>query len=195
MRLEDALLQVVLDVDAFPDQEAAAWCESVIAGGADIVRVRPRELARSALEAMRDICRREDALLVMENDAACAAGLGADGVHLSGPSESVGEARATAGDKCILGISSTTLDEARLALELGVDYLVHEAGAESGIAAAALRGIACVPIFAGRIRALADARAVTGSGLLRLAVDASAMGRENVTAQVAEFARIMGRCI
>jgi thiamine-phosphate pyrophosphorylase len=108
----------------------------VIAGGARVlqVRIKPRvgtvtaaaapagELLRVAAMARR-VCDEAGAALVVNDRVDVALAAGADGVHLGQTDLPLAEARALAGGRLWIGISTHDLEQVRAALAGGADYL------------------------------------------------------------------------
>jgi thiamine-phosphate diphosphorylase len=116
------------------DDEALARA-LVIAGGARVlqVRIKPRggapagapgarELIRIASVARR-VCDEAGAALVVNDRVDVALAAGADGVHLGQTDLPLAEARALAGGRLWIGISTHDLAQVRAALAGGADYL------------------------------------------------------------------------
>ena len=110
MRLEDAFLYMILDASGGAAPEEV--CAAAIAGGVDIIHASSSEMDRSRLAAVREICRRDDALLVVSDDAAAASAVDADGVHLGSVEDSIGQARAIMGGAGVLGVSTQSGNDA-----------------------------------------------------------------------------------
>ena len=191
MRLEDALLYVILE--KVPTGGVGAFCEAAIAGGVDVIHLG-RALAGEA-SAAGDVCRRDDALLIISDDAAVAVANAADGTHISDASEPVGQYRAAMGEAGLVGVSTRNRNDALLALEMGVDYLLHWEGVACAAAFASLPGAAGNALFAAGLTGLDDARAVVASGVYRLCLDATALDGDDVTGSAAAYSRILGRSI
>ncbi len=196
MRLEDAALYLELDVPLTNPDAAAALAAAAIAGGADILETPGGDtIGRAVLEAIVAVCRRDDALVVVRDDCAFAAAGGADGVLLSRPDASPGQARAVLGMDALLGMRSHTVDEARLALEVGIDFLVHVGGGASPGVFAALPGAAGNILYAGGIEGPDVGAAVVSGGVYRLCVKASGVPDGALTPYVAAYSRLLGRCL
>lgn len=93
------------------------------------VRLKPRgkrietdELVRVARMARR-ICDRANIPLVVNDRVDVALIAGADGVHLGQTDLPIGEARAIAGARLFVGVSTHDLEQVRAACAAGADYL------------------------------------------------------------------------
>jgi len=194
MKLEDAFLYFVADLSGMDPEGAVGMCSDAIAGGADVIQLRGEGVQPAAGDILR-VCREEEALLVIGQDASAAVDLGADGVHLDSVSDGIGQARAIIGMDSMVGVSSNTLEDAQLALEIGVDYVIHCAGTRCSGDLAGIGAGAGVPLFAGGIDSFADAGQLVESGVFRLCVESRTVGDGAVRDQVASFARLIGRSI
>src|SRR5204863_3257168 len=75
-------------------------------------------------ERVRNACTRHGALYIVNDRADLAAALGADGLHVGQEDLPVPLARRVIGEAALLGVSASSLDEARAADEdRDVDYL------------------------------------------------------------------------
>lgn len=105
----------------------AAQVNELVAGGARLIQLREKnspsgDFYYSALEAMR--AARDAGVQIIINDRVdVALGIGADGVHLGQNDLSPDSARKILGDEAIIGFSTHTLEQARRALSLPVDYI------------------------------------------------------------------------
>ncbi|HXV13427.1 MAG TPA: thiamine phosphate synthase, partial [Candidatus Krumholzibacteria bacterium] len=119
-------LHVITDVvvqDRYSHEELA---EMACAGGADVVQLRDKLLARDAFaetaRRVAAICRRHGVRLIVNDYADVAREVEADGVHLGRTDLSIREARALLGPRAILGASTGTLEQAEQAEREGADY-------------------------------------------------------------------------
>ena len=116
----------VITPDAAPDV-VVDIATAAARGGADIVQLRHKTLARGEL---LDLARRVRAVtagagvLFVVNDHVDIALLSeADGVHLGPDDLSIASARRVAGDRLLIGASASNPEAARLAIAAGADYL------------------------------------------------------------------------
>jgi len=116
----------VITADAPPWRviEAAA---SSLRGGADILQLRHKGLARGELltlaRKLREIASDSGALFIVNDHVDIALLSDADGVHLGPDDLSIAAARRVAGDRLLIGASASSPDAARAAIENGADYL------------------------------------------------------------------------
>jgi thiamine-phosphate pyrophosphorylase len=124
-RLRTAHLYVITP-DAEPDAivELAA---AAVRGGADVVQLRHKTLARGELLALarriREITTQAGVLFVVNDHVDIALLSGADGVHLGPDDLGIASARQVAGDRLLIGASASNPDAARAVLAVGADYL------------------------------------------------------------------------
>lgn len=188
MQLEDALLCVTLN-----HVVSATWCREAIAGGVDMLVMGIHDQDDETVQALREVCRSEDALFILGNDFLQVDQFAADGVHLLSVEGPVGQARAVAGLDRLVSVTAASLDEARLAVAIGVDFVVVDMSV--GVAALhAIRADAAIPVFAG-VRNVEMADEAVSAGMYRLCVDAEEIDESNVTESFAEYSRLLGRSI
>jgi thiamine-phosphate pyrophosphorylase len=190
----------MVDSEIVAAPQGPELCRRAIAGGTDmiLVAVPPDNVppqTEDGLKGVAEVCRTDDALLVLQDNASLAAGIGAQGVHLSRSDISIGLTRSILGPGSIVGLSSRTLDEMMLGLELGIDYVVHHAGRDCPAAFSALHGQVGVPLFAGDISGAEEAGQIVAGGVLRLCMDFGTVDQDNVTESMAAYSRLLGRSI
>jgi thiamine-phosphate diphosphorylase len=102
--------------------------EAAVRAGVDLIQVRERDLDAHALVALVRRCLAgadgTGTKVVVNDRADVAAAAGAGGVHLRGDSIGVRAVRSLLGDGAVIGRSVHSADEARLASDAGVDYLI-----------------------------------------------------------------------
>ncbi len=96
-------------------------------GGASLVQLRgktetPREFYKAAAEAV-DFARAAGMLVIINDRADISLAAGADGVHLGQNDLSPVQARKLLGKRSIIGFSTHSVEQARAALELPIDYI------------------------------------------------------------------------
>lgn len=83
---------------------------------------------REAGTLLRDACKEAGVPLIINDDAAIALELGADGVHLGEHDGDIGSARALLGDNAIIGVSCyDDIERARRLVAEGADYIAFGA--------------------------------------------------------------------
>jgi len=110
---------------------ATALCDQVTAaidGGARIIQYRHKNLLTAQREeqarALLACCRERSIPLLINDDVALAAAIGADGVHLGKDDMDLTAARAQLGEQAIIGTSCyNSIDLAIAAQQAGADYV------------------------------------------------------------------------
>ena len=112
-----------------PDTEALARkVAAAIAGGAAIVQYRNKQASRTLrLEqagVLAPICRKRDAIFIVNDDVDIAAEVEADGVHIGDDDASIATARSAIGPERIIGVSCyNEFERAERAVRAGGDYV------------------------------------------------------------------------
>jgi len=100
--------------------------ESAVAGGADCIQLREKGLSDSELleaaRSLREVTRRAGTALIVNDRPDIALLSRADGVHVGQTDLSVREVRRLAGRALLVGVSASTVEEARRAARDGADY-------------------------------------------------------------------------
>jgi thiamine-phosphate pyrophosphorylase len=103
-----------------------------LAGGARLLQYRdkthdhPRR--RAEADALRQLCRRHGAALIVNDDVELARASQADGVHLGKEDDALAAARAVLGRDAVIGVSCyDSLERARAAAAAGADYVAFGA--------------------------------------------------------------------
>ena len=99
-----------------------------IRGGASVIQYRDKQLSPAERQlqatALAELCRNRDVPLIINDDVALAASVGAAGVHLGRHDSDLPEARRQLGPDAIIGISCyNRLELARQATASGADYV------------------------------------------------------------------------
>ncbi len=91
-------------------------------------KVMPASTLREAGTMLRDACRHAGVPFIVNDDAALAADLGADGVHLGEHDGDIRSARTLLGDNAIIGVSCyDDIERARTLAVQGADYIAFGA--------------------------------------------------------------------
>jgi thiamine-phosphate pyrophosphorylase len=116
----------VITPDLEPDR-LAALAAAALRGGADVLQLRHKLLARGELlllaRRLRELSTAGGALFVVNDYVDLALLSEADGVHLGPDDLSVAEARRVAGDRLLIGASASTPPAAIAAVDDGADYI------------------------------------------------------------------------
>jgi thiamine-phosphate pyrophosphorylase len=104
-----------------------ALAEAAVRGGADILQLRHKTLARGELlslaRSLRAITRAEGVLFVVNDHVDIALLSEADGVHLGPDDMTIESARRVAGDRLVIGASAWTPEAAVAAVAAGAGYM------------------------------------------------------------------------
>jgi thiamine-phosphate pyrophosphorylase len=124
-RLQDARLYVITP-DAAP-QSVLDLASAAVSGGADILQLRHKSLARGELltlaRGVREITSRAGAIFIVNDHLDIALISEADGVHLGPGDLSVAAARRIAGNRLLIGASASSVQAALARVAAGADYL------------------------------------------------------------------------
>jgi thiamine-phosphate pyrophosphorylase len=179
--------------------------DAAIRGGATVVQYRNKRadaaLRLAQASALARLPAMRDAWLIVNDDAAVAAAVGADGVHLGEGDAEIDAARAIVGRDRVIGISCyDDLTRARVAVAAGADYVAFGSFFASTTKPAARRADRAllasaralgVPVVAiGGITA-ANARALFEAGADAVAVIADVFGHDSDEAIVRAAAAIV----
>jgi len=125
--LEEPLLNVIIGSPWCEGQDYAELAARAVKSGANIIQLREKEMpAREMISIARKmamVCRELGAIFIVNDRVDVAAAAGADGVHLGQSDVPPGVARAIVGPGKIIGVSASTVDEAKAAVAAGADYL------------------------------------------------------------------------
>ena len=106
----------------------AAAAAAALTGGARLIQYRDKESGAAEREALARellvLCRARRARLIINDDVALAARIGADGVHLGATDAPLKEARRRLGDAAVIGVSCANRLERAVAAEAdGASYV------------------------------------------------------------------------
>ena len=100
---------------------------AAIRGGADAIQLRAKDLplreAAAIGRTLREITRAAGVIFIVNDRADLALALDADGVHVGQDDLPADLARLVVGPDRIVGVSTATVEEARIARDMGADYL------------------------------------------------------------------------
>jgi thiamine-phosphate pyrophosphorylase len=168
-RLAAAQLYLVCGAGASPEGlQLADLIRAAVSGGVDVVQLREKHLADDELvavaNAVRALCERLGALLIVNDRPVVAREAGADGVHVGQADMPVAEVRELVGPNMLIGLSTHAPAEIDAAVATGedgepaVDYIgvgpIHSTPTKPGRPAVGLElvryaaGHARVPFFA-----------------------------------------------
>ncbi|PAU83105.1 thiamine phosphate synthase [Halorubrum salipaludis] len=190
-------------------RETEAIVEAALDGGVDAVQLR--EKGRSARERyelgrrLRELTADAGVALIVNDRVDLAAAVDADGVHLGQSDLPAAVARERLGDEAIVGVSASTVPEARAAADAGADYLgvgaVYEtdtkdvASESNGVGperVAAIAEAVDLPVVGiGGIDA-GNAGAVAAAGAAGVAVVSAITAADDPRAATAELREVVG---
>lgn len=111
-------------------KDPLALLEKALQGGVTHFQLRekgPEALQGKDLlkfaEGCRNLCAIYEVPFLINDDVELALAVGADGVHIGQEDMDCGQARALIGKEKMLGVSVHSLDEARIAIDAGANYL------------------------------------------------------------------------
>ncbi len=121
-------IYALTDEHLIPDQLLVSAVERALAAGVAAVQYRNKSasssLRREQASSLLALCARYTVPLLINDDVALCAEIGAQGVHLGQQDCSLTEARKTLGENAIIGITChDSLNLALLAAEGGADYV------------------------------------------------------------------------
>ena len=121
-------LYALTDPLLLPEERLAEGVAAAVAGGAAIVQYRDKDAdpttRRRRGMLVLQACRARGALCIFNDDAALAAELGADGVHLGRDDGSIARARELVGPERLIGVSCYDQPAlAAAAVAAGADYV------------------------------------------------------------------------
>ena len=125
--LQRRSLYVVTDPNAQRGRNPLEVLTEAMEGGASVVQLRDKKATDEELitvgKALRKVCDRFGALLIVNERIDVAHLVGADGLHIGQNDLSIEVARQKIGKNRLLGISTHTLDQAKKAFQEGADYI------------------------------------------------------------------------
>ncbi len=115
---------ITQDLENFSHSQLA---EFACKGGADWVQLRVKnklydEWKKIAVETKK-VCQKYSAKLIVNDNVLIAKEISADGVHLGKEDIGIREARKILGDNFIIGGTANTMEDVRLLMRNGVDYI------------------------------------------------------------------------
>ena len=128
LKKEQLLLYAVTDrAWVAPERSLLDDLEDALKGGVTMVQLREKDLSEEAFEAEAvhalALCRRYGVPLLINDNAALAVKIGADGAHVGQSDLQAEEARRLLGPDKILGVTAKTVEQAKAAQAAGADYL------------------------------------------------------------------------
>lgn len=120
-------LYAITDSTWLGDRELSEVVESVLENGATFLQLREKNASHERIvelaKAIRPIARQYGVPFVIDDDVEAAREADADGVHIGQDDTDFMEARRILGPDKIIGMTAKTVEQAKKAEELGVDYI------------------------------------------------------------------------
>lgn len=120
-------LYVITDARISAPRDDIEVVEKAIAGGAGLIQLREKGLSAKGLIALgftlRNMTKRNEVLLIVNDRVDVAKVVKADGVHLGQEDMPVRFAREVLGEEKIIGVTIRNLDQAKRAAEEGASYV------------------------------------------------------------------------
>ena len=125
--MNNARLYAILDLGYVAEENAESVTASLLAGGAGLLQLRAKNQDLATIERVArrllPLCRQAGVPFVLNDHAALAATIGADGLHIGQDDGSLADARKIVGSDLFIGRSTHSLDQARAALAEGFDCI------------------------------------------------------------------------
>jgi len=130
--IKDCSLYFVTGQDSSNGRDTVEVVTEALNGGVDIVQMREKGLEKNKLILLGmklvDLCKKYDAVFIVNDDPYIAKEINADGVHLGQEDImkiSIDEARKIVGTEKIIGVSTHSVSQFTLANESDVDYIAY----------------------------------------------------------------------
>ena len=125
--MNNARLYAILDLGYVVEENAESVTASLLAGGAGLLQLRAKNQDLATIERVArrllPLCRQAGVPFVLNDHAALAVAIGADGLHIGQDDGSLADARKIVGPYLFIGRSTHSLDQARIALAEGFDCI------------------------------------------------------------------------
>jgi thiamine-phosphate pyrophosphorylase len=120
-------LYLIIDAECLRGRDAAVIAGAAIRGGARVIQFRDkvrgiRDMLADAIK-IRDVCRENNRLFIVNDSLEVALAVDADGLHVGQGDMPVDIARRLLAVDKLIGCSARTIDEAENACRLGADHL------------------------------------------------------------------------
>jgi len=128
-------LYAIADTSQVRGSELVEAVDAALRGGARIIQYRDkttRPQRHEEARALRELCNKHSALLIINDDISLASEVAADGVHLGREDAALEKARATLGRDIIIGVSCyNQMSRAQRLVQAGADYVAFGSFFES----------------------------------------------------------------
>jgi len=166
MYLEDAMLALYIDVEDTQTSDIANFCTKAINGGIDMIVVAGD--TNSSTSQIAEVCKQEDILLVFTDISKFEEIQGDCFLNMSNEI-SIGQAAGMLCNGEKNGQYVTSVNEALMATEVGVDFLVFQQEYPDKNSLMAIES--SIPIYVGKIRSIEQAREFAENGIIRMLLD------------------------
>lgn len=199
---KDLLLYAVTDRRWLKEGETLyQQVEKAIDGGTTFVQLREKELSEDLFLAeakeIKKLCQERHVPFVINDSVDIALAMDADGVHVGQSDMEAGDVRAKLGSDKIIGVSSQTVEQAKLAEQHGADYLgvgaVFATGSKDDaveVGPQMLKDICqavSIPVIAIGGISKENVSELAGSGICGIAVISAIFAQEDVEKAAAEL--------
>ncbi len=121
-------LYAITDESLMPAETFEDRAEAALSAGVRIIQYRnkssDREQKYQQVKALKQLCKKHETLLIINDDLELAYEVDADGVHIGKDDSSLQQARQQLGQDKIIGVSCyNRLELAQAAIEAGADYI------------------------------------------------------------------------
>jgi len=120
-------IYLVMDLKGYGSRSAYDIAAEAIEGGIEVLQIREKELPVDQFiekaKPIRNLCREKGVTFIVNDFLDLALELDADGLHVGQDDLAGNEARKSLGEDKLIGISASSMEEAKIALENGADYL------------------------------------------------------------------------
>ena len=127
MDKEKLILYAITDRSYLKGLSLEEAVEEAIKGGATIIQLREKELDEESLRKeallLKEVCKKYNVPLILDDNVALAKELDLDGVHIGQEDMPADEARKILGSDKIIGVTAKTVQQAKKAAKDGADYL------------------------------------------------------------------------
>ncbi|MBA2431680.1 MAG: thiamine phosphate synthase [Chthoniobacterales bacterium] len=117
----------ILDLGYVPPAEARRVAQEMIAGGVDLIQLRAKDWEPARILTLAADLHHTTAAagipLIINDHAEIARQIGAEGVHVGQDDQSVAWVREIAGGSCFVGKSTHSVQQAKIAVTEGADYI------------------------------------------------------------------------
>lgn len=118
---------VILDTGYVKEQDLLTTLEECIDAGARVIQFRAKDYTEEKIHSyskkISQVCKAKNVLFILNDYADIAQQVEADGLHIGQDDGSLKEARQNVGTEMLIGRSTHTVEQAKLAEQEGFDYI------------------------------------------------------------------------